>query len=60
MKIYLSGGAIPVVPEILIEPKKPDVMLTFYDLYERSSSARLRFRAHRRNLEKRQQKKGDK
>lgn len=60
MKVFLSGGAIPVVPEMLLEPSKPDVMLTFYDLYERSSSARLRFRAHRRNLEKRQQQKKDK
>lgn len=49
MKIYLSGGAVPIVPEVMLREHKPDVMLTFYDLYEKSSSAKNRFRMHRVN-----------
>ena len=50
MRIYFSGGGgLKETPEVLTPERKPHIMLTFFDLDKRQSSAVDRLKAHLRN-----------
>lgn len=50
MKIFYSGTCSnDALPEFVIRKKKPYVMMTFFDFYERNSASLKRFKAHRNN-----------
>jgi hypothetical protein len=53
MRIYFSGGGGLVdVPEVLIPEKKPHVMLTFHNIYQRQSATMDRLKAYLKRKKK--------
>ncbi len=47
MRIYFSGSSgLKDTPEVLVPERDPHIMLTFHDLYDRSSGAIKRLKAH--------------
>ena len=47
MRIYFSGGGGLVdTPEVIIPDRKPHIMLTFHQLYERQASSTDRLKAY--------------